>query len=278
MKAEEIKKAVRDRYAKFAASESSCCAPAEVCCSPVDLESLPESISKRIGYSEKELGSVPSGANLGLGCGNPTALASLEKGERVLDLGSGAGFDAFLAARAVGSEGWVIGVDMTPEMIAKAQENARKGDYGNVEFRLGEIERLPVDDCSIDVVISNCVINLAPDKGEVFTEAFRVLKPGGRLMVSDLVLLKELPGFIKSSVQALTGCIAGALRKDHYLEVIRQAGFAKVEVVSEASYPISEEDSLTGQISEQLKIPRTMIAKVAGSFVSSIQVLATKPE
>ena len=198
MEEAKVKKIVREGYAKVAKNKgSSCCAPTSCGCNTPDMS---EEISKRIGYSEEEISSVPEGANLGLGCGNPVALASLKKAETVLDLGSGAGFDCFLAANKVGKNGKVIGVDMTPEMIDKARENARKGKHGNVEFRLGEIENLPVADSIVDVVISNCVINLSPNKKRVFEEAFRVLKPNGRLMVSDIVLLKELPPMIRKNV------------------------------------------------------------------------------
>jgi ubiquinone/menaquinone biosynthesis C-methylase UbiE len=186
-----------------------------------------------IGYGEGQLGAIPEGANLGLGCGNPTALASLKEGEAVLDLGSGGGIDCFLASNAVGPEGRVIGVDMTPEMISRARENARRGSYGNVDFRLGEIENLPVGDSSVDAVISNCVINLSPDKGRVFAEAYRALKPGGRVMVSDIVLTRELPEEIMNSVAAYAGCVAGASRKAEYLAKVKAAGFEDVEIVSE---------------------------------------------
>ena len=189
MKEEKIKKLVRTRYAKVAKTSGSCCASSISCCSaPTSKE-----VSSMIGYSQDEMTAVPEGANLGLGCGNPTALASLKEGEVVLDLGSGAGFDCFLAANKVGKKGKVIGVDMTPEMLDKARANAKKGKYINVEFRLGEIENLPVADNSVDVIISNCVINLAPNKKRVFEEALRVLSPKGRLMVSDIVLLRPLP-------------------------------------------------------------------------------------
>ncbi len=234
MKEEKVKKLVRNRYAKVAKSNGSCCASNVSCCSaPTN-----EQVSKMIGYSEEEMNSVPEGANLGLGCGNPTALASLKEGERVLDLGSGAGFDCFLAAKKVGKQGKVIGVDMTPEMLDKARTNAKKGKYTNVEFRLGEIENLPVADNSVDVVISNCVINLAPNKKRVFEEAFRVLSPKGRLMVSDIVLLRELPESIQKNVEAYAGCIAGAELKDKYLELIRKAGFQEVKVLEEKTYPL----------------------------------------
>ena len=193
-------------------------------------------ISKNIGYSDEELKSVPEGANLGLGCGNPTALALLKEGETVLDLGSGAGFDCFLAANKVGENGKVIGVDMTPVMLDKARENAKKGGYENVEFRLGEIENLPCADNSVDVIISNCVINLSPQKKRVFSEAFRVLRPGGRLLVSDIVLLGELPDFIKNSKEAYVGCISGAVMKDEYLGMIDKAGFLDVRVLNEAVF------------------------------------------
>lgn len=228
----EIKGDVREGYARIAREGSSCC-PSSSCCSGADSA---ENISKSIGYSEEEIGAVPEGANLGLGCGNPVAIASLQEGDIVLDLGSGAGFDAFLAAKKVGKAGRVIGVDMTPEMVEKARVNAQKGKYANVEFRLGEIETLPVEDSSVDVIISNCVINLSPDKKNVFKEAFRVLKPEGRLMVSDLVLVKELPPDTKESVEAYVGCIAGAIKKDEYLKFIKLAGFRDVTVISQTGY------------------------------------------
>ena len=219
MKEEKIKKLVRNRYAKVAKTNGSCSASNISCCShPTN-----EQVSKMIGYSKDEMDAVPEGSNLGLGCGNPTALASLKEGERVLDLGSGAGFDCFLAAKKVGEQGKVIGVDMTPEMLDKARANGKKGKYTNVEFRLGEIENLPVADNSVDVIISNCVINLSPNKKRVFEEAFRVLAPKGRLMVSDIVLLKQLPESIQKNVEAYAGCISGAEMKDNYLELMRKA-------------------------------------------------------
>jgi len=255
MRDDEIRKAVRKRYAKIAsqgkssgsAGTASCCAPqttasAASCCSRQD------TASRAIGYSDEELGAIPVGANLGLGCGNPTALASLKEGEVVLDLGAGAGIDCFLAAEAVGQNGRVIGVDMTPEMIESARENVRNDGYQNVEFRLGEIENLPVADNSIDAIISNCVINLSPDKGRVFKEAYRVLKPGGRVMVSDIVLLKELPESIKSSVEAYTGCVAGASMKEEYLATVKAAGFQEVEIISEAPFRIGQLDASIASI------------------------------
>lgn len=242
MKDDEIKQAVRERYAQIAAEESSCCTPSNSCCGTTDQAT---DISKKIGYRDEELDSVPEGANLGLGCGNPTALASLKEGETVLDLGSGGGFDCFLASNKVGQKGKVIGIDMTSEMIDKARENARKSGYENVEFRLGEIENLPVADNSVDAIISNCVINLSPDKGRVFKEAYRALKPGGRVMVSDIVLLQELPESIKNSVEAYVGCVAGASRKEDYLATVAAAGFQEVEIVSEVSFGKGQ---LTGSI------------------------------
>ncbi|MBI5043374.1 MAG: arsenite methyltransferase, partial [Nitrospirae bacterium] len=222
MKYEEIKKEVRKGYASIAKQGGSCCAPATSCCGGTDPS---RDITKKIGYTEQDLNAVPDGANLGLGCGNPVALASLKEGETVLDLGSGAGLDCFLAAAKVGKNGRVIGVDMTPEMIEKARENAEKNSYRNVEFRLGEIENIPAADNSVGVVISNCVINLVPDKKKVFQETYRVLKPGGRLMISDIVLLKELPDAIKASVEAYIGCVSGAILKNEYMETIKAAGF-----------------------------------------------------
>ena len=257
-KSAEIKKIVRDGYAKVLSQNTSCC-PTSSCCSGTDQA---KNISKIVGYSDAEISTVPEGANLGFGCGNPVALASLREGDVVLDLGSGAGFDAFLAAKRVGKIGRVIGVDMTPEMVFKAKENAKKGKYPNVEFRLGEIEKLPVEDRSIDVIISNCVINLSPDKEKVFKEAFRVLKPGGRLMVSDLVLVRDLPKIIKESVEAYVGCLSGAIKKDEYLKLIKMARFQDVEVISESNYPVDAMfDSLKG----------------AEDAVASVKVSAKKP-
>ena len=277
MKESEIKKKVREGYAQIAKKESSYCASVSPCCGSADLA---QTTSKNIGYTDEELGSIPEGANLGLGCGNPVALASLAKGETVLDLGSGAGFDCFLAANRVGKEGRVIGVDMTPEMIEKARENAQKGNYQNVEFRLGEIENIPAADNSVNVVISNCVINLSPDKKRVFEEAFRVLKPGGRLMVSDIVLLKELPDFIKNAVAAYVGCIAGALIKDEYLEAIREAGFDEVEILDETSSSSIKHlanDPTVKAIIKSLNIPMEKIEEI-GNSVASIKVQGIKPE
>jgi len=276
MRKEKIKKVVREGYAKIAKQDSSCCVPANSCCGSADLA---QDISKSIGYTEEELKAVPEGANLGLGCGNPVALASLREGETILDLGSGAGFDCFLAADKVGGNGRIIGVDMTPEMIEKARENARKGNYENVEFRLGEIENLPVADNSVDVVISNCVINLAPDKKGVFTEVFRVLKPGGRLMISDIVLLKELPDFIKYSIEAYIGCLSGAIMRDEYIEAIRAAGFQEVSIIDETSFPIEcmANDPTAKAIIENLQIPPEEVKEVASSVIS-IKAYGVKPE
>jgi len=243
--AKEIKKLVKEGYGKVAAGGASCCSSSS-CCGSVNKA---QDISFAVGYSDKEMRAVPEGANLGLGCGNPVALASLKEGDVVLDLGSGAGFDAFLAAQRVGEAGRVIGVDMTPEMLKRAKANVEKGGYKNVEFRLGEIEKLPIEDSFIDVIISNCVINLSPDKESVFKEAFRVLKPGGRLMVSDLVLLKDLPDVIKKSVEAYVGCLAGAIKKDEYLKFITMAGFQDVKVVSQSHYPI---DAMANDITAQV--------------------------
>jgi len=266
---------VREGYAKIAKQDSSCCGPVNSCCGSTDLA---RDISKGIGYTEEELKAVPEGANLGLGCGNPVALALLREGETVLDLGSGAGFDCFLAADKVGKDGRVIGVDMTPEMIEKARENARKGDYESVEFRLGEIENLPLADNSVDVVISNCVINLAPDKERVFTETFRVLKPGGRLMISDMVLLKELPDFIKNSIEAYIGCLSGAIMRDEYIGAIKAAEFQEVRIIDETPFPIEcmANDPTAKRIIKNSKIPLEKVKEVASSVIS-IKAYGVKP-
>lgn len=276
MKKEEAKKAVRQRYARKAKEADSCCTPAVSCCGSANRV---DEISKGIGYTNEELDSVPEGANLGLGCGNPVALASLKKGETVLDLGAGAGFDCFLAANTVGPKGRVIGVDMTPEMLDKARENAKKGAYENVEFRLGEIENIPAADNSAHVVISNCVINLSPDKPRVFREAFRVLRPGGRLMVSDIVLLKELPDFIRESIDAYAACVGGAMVKDAYIDAIKKAGFKDVKIAGETHFPaeLMANDPNVKAAIEALNAPMEQLMDVAASIVS-IKVQATKPK
>ena len=265
MKEEEAKKVVRDGYAKIAKQGSCCCKPVISCCGGTDLA---QDISRKIGYTEEEIKVVPEGANLGLGCGNPVALASLREGETVLDLGAGAGFDCFLASTRVGSNGRVIGVDMTPEMVDRARENAKKGNYENVEFRLGEIENLPVADNSVDAVISNCVINLAPDKKRVFEETYRVLKPGGRLMVSDIVLLKELPGFVRDSIAAYIGCVSGAIMKDEYIGAIKATGFNEVKVIDETSVKWLGDDAAADMCVENLKISPEELKEIASSVIS----------
>jgi len=224
-----IRDAVRERYSQIAGagpiSAKSCCGPD--CCSPqedFDIQSF------KLGYSSEELKQVPEGANLGLGCGNPQAIAGLKPGETVVDLGSGAGFDAFLAAKQVGETGQVIGVDMTPAMISKSRGNAEKINLPQVEFRLGEIENLPVANDTADVIISNCVINLSPEKPKVFKEAFRILKHGGRLAISDVVALKELPEQIKSDLSLYSGCLAGASSIPALTSMMEEAGFKNIRI------------------------------------------------
>jgi len=226
MKEKEIKDFIKDRYSKIAVGEESYCS----CCSGVDL--VIEQ-AKSAGYSLKDLKSIPEDAVFGLGCGNPTALAELKEGETVLDLGSGGGIDEFLAANKVGDSGKVIGVDMTEEMIGTATKNAEEGKYKNVEFKLGEIENLPIENDFIDVIISNCVINLTPDKLAAYKEAFRVLKHRGRILVSDLVIESKIPEDIRRSFQAWSDCIAGAMEKQSYLDTIKDAGFSDVEIVEQ---------------------------------------------
>ncbi len=265
----QLKKMVRNSYAKIVMRKGSCCGNT----------TLADDISKSVGYSENELNIIPEGANLGLGCGNPIALASLKEGETVLDLGSGAGVDCFLAAERVGKNGKVVGVDMTPEMIEKAEGNAKKGGYENVEFRLGEIENLPVADNSVDVLISNCVINLVPDKKKAFQEAFRVLRQGGRLMISDIVLLKKLPDAIKDSVEAYIGCVSGAILKNEYMETIKAAGFHDIRIINESIFPIEflNNDPIARAIIEGLKIPSEKVNEMASSVVS-IKVYGVKQD
>lgn len=243
MQEEKIKKNVRKRYSKIAKDDISCCPT----CDPCGIDVMEQ--AKYIGYSEEELRNIPESAIMGLGCGNPTALADLKKGETVLDLGAGAGIDVFLAANKVGPEGHVIGVDMTEEMVKRANETAKEHGYKNVEFKLGEIENLPLEDNSVDVIISNCVINLSPDKLRTYQEAHRVLKPGGRILISDLVTEGELPEDIRKNFEAWAGCIAGALEKKEYLDTIKKAGFGDVNIISQNTfYEPGLDDRLAGKI------------------------------
>lgn len=233
-KHDEIRAAVRANYAKIAASEGAgCgCSPSS-CCEPPGGAKAAD-LSLGLGYSSEDVAGVPEGANMGLGCGNPQAIASLKPGETVLDLGSGGGFDCFLAVRAVGDKGRVIGVDMTPEMITKSRQNAETAGFANVDFRLGELENLPVADGIVDVIISNCVINLSPDKERVFSEAFRVLKPGGRLAISDVVATAELPDGIKKDMALYVGCAAGASSIEALESMLRRSGFENIQIKPKA--------------------------------------------
>jgi len=230
--ADDIRQNVRDSYAEVAEASNagSCCGEVASCCGVSDDTAINTLVSTRMGYSENDLKNVPSGADMGLGCGNPRAIASLKPGEVVMDLGSGGGFDAFLAAHEVGESGRVIGIDMTPTMISKARKNAEKGKFSNVEFRLGEIEHLPVPDNTADVIMSNCVINLSPNKQQVFCDAFRALKKGGRLAISDVVATCEMPEEMKNDPVLHAGCMAGASLVDDLIEMIKAAGFEAVVV------------------------------------------------
>jgi arsenite methyltransferase len=245
-----IKNFVKNRYGQIAKRGETCCS----CNGVTVLEQ-----ARAIGYSPQDLKKIPESAVMGLGCGNPVGLATLKKGETVLDLGSGGGIDVFLAANKVGQSGWVIGVDMTPEMIRKAKSNARKGLYDNVEFRLGEIEDIPLENESVDVVISNCAINLSPDKRRVFAEVYRTLRPGGRMVVSDIVTDEELPEEITASFAAWAGCIGGALVKKEYLNAIKKAGFSRIKVLDERVF-----------------LEEGMTEKIRGRVIS-IKVEARKP-
>jgi len=269
MTEKNIRKMVRKGYGKIAKSNKSGCGCG--CGSMTD-------VSEQVGYSKEELDSVPEGANLNLGCGNPVAMASIKEGETIIDLGSGGGLDCFLAANKVGEKGKVIGVDMTPEMLDRARENLKKSKHTNVEFRLGEIENLPVADNTADLIISNCVINLSPDKQRVFNETFRVLKPKGRIMISDMVLLKEIPKAILNSVEAYIGCVAGAENKNEYLDKIKKAGFKNIEIVEETEMPFEAlvSDATASQILKELNMNKQKATEVFGAVVS-LKVAATKP-
>ncbi len=249
---DEVRQAVRAAYATTAGCGTSCCGPG------------PEA-SLALGYAKSDLDGVPEGANMGLGCGNPQAIARLRPGETVLDLGAGGGFDCFLAAKQVGSSGHVIGVDMTPEMISKARANAGKLDAKNVEFRLGEIEHLPVADGTVDVILSNCVINLSPDKEAVFREAFRTLKPGGRLAIADVVALGPIPDTLSKELAALTGCVAGAAKVETVKDHLRRAGFEDIRVVVREESRQFIKDWLPGSGAEELIASATIEATRPGT-------------
>jgi len=225
----DIKNIIKEEYGQIAKTSAQSGCGSCGCSSNMTVQRQ----SGEMGYSEDEMTAVPDGSNLGLGCGNPTAIASLKEGDVVLDLGSGAGFDVFLAAKKVGQTGKAIGVDMTDEMLKNARDNAKKGGFTNVEFKKGDIENLPLDDNSVDIVISNCVINLAPDKAKVFRETYRVLKTGGRLMVSDVVLIKPLPEDLKNDKDLLVGCVSGAILKENYLNLLKQIGFTDITIHKE---------------------------------------------
>jgi arsenite methyltransferase len=259
----KIRQMVRDRYTQAAAGEFCGCQakPSKACCG--SFTSIADSMNQVMGYSKEELSSVVEGANLGLGCGNPTAIGNLKQGETVLDLGSGGGFDSFLAAKKVGAKGRVIGVDMTPEMLAKARENATKMGTTNVEFRLGEIEHLPVADNSVDVIISNCVINLSPEKKQVLQDAYRVLKPGGRLAISDVVATAEMPDQLRKQAALLTGCIAGAAHIDRIRELLDGVGFKEIKIELKA-------------YSKEL-VSEWFPGSGAENFVASADIEAVKP-
>ena len=260
---DDVRNMVRERYAQAAKKPDCGCGttPAAACCG----SSAPsvEEMSQIMGYHSDEIDAVAQGANLGLGCGNPVAIAKLDPGQTVLDLGSGAGFDCFLAAKKVGETGRVIGVDMTPEMLSKARRNADKMALANVEFRLGEIEHLPVADASIDVIFSNCVINLSPEKGQVFKDAFRVLKPGGRLAISDVVATAEMPEQLRERAAMVTGCIAGAEHVDRLRDLLKEAGFQKVTIALKA-------------YSDEL-ISQWFPGSGAENYVASADIEAVKP-
>jgi len=275
-KVERVHKSVREAYSRIASGKRSCCGTgAKSCCGAP----APSKVAKGVGYKESDLAALPDGANMGLSCGNPSAFASLRPGETVLDLGSGGGFDVFIVAQKVGEKGRAIGVDMTPDMISKARLNAvkfqKQAGFSNVEFRLGEIEHLPVADASVDVVISNCVINLSPDKPQVWREVARVLKPGGRVAVSDLALRRPLPSAVQESVAALVGCVAGAVLIEETERMLRDAGLTDIKLNARDSYI----DSMAGWEDPLYKDIRDAFPKDAklSDFVTSLEISARKP-
>jgi SAM-dependent methyltransferase len=267
-----IVETVKKRYGAIARSSASgCCSPQPGCCGPSQSE-----IATHLGYSPIDLGLLPDGANLGLGCGAPVASLEPRPGETVLDLGSGAGIDAILAARAVGPEGRVIGIDMTPRMLVKARENAAAAGFEQVEFREGRLEALPVDDASVDAVTSNCVVNLVPDKSAVFREVFRVLRPGGRLVISDVVLDGVLPESVTSDVLSYVGCIAGALQRDRYFSLLREAGLGEVEILKDVDFVELVGGSLPADLAE-LAAKSGVTAEDVRGVVRSVTYRAVKP-
>ncbi len=274
---DDIRAAVRERYGATARGESGCCGGGggSSCCGPAADTATEQSLA--LGYTNEQLASLPEGANLGLGCGNPTAIAALRAGETVVDLGSGGGIDCFLAARRVGPAGHVIGVDMTPDMLDRARAAAGRSGLQNVEFRLGEIEHLPLADSSADVIISNCVINLSPNKRQVFREAFRVLRSGGRVAVSDIVLLADLPAALRSDLGLYAGCIGGALRKEQYLEAMEKAGFRDIRVVSEkAGGDLVVDEADIDRLAKDSGLSHDELRKL-GEKIVSVHVEALKP-
>jgi arsenite methyltransferase len=266
---EAVHQVVRERYAQIAREGKP--VPESTCCG-----SRPAEVAPRLGYTNVDVAAVPEGANLGVGCGAPLRHAALQPGETVLDLGSGAGFDAFLAAREVGDAGRVIGIDMTPEMLDRARRNALVGGYRNVEFREGRIEALPVEDESVDLVISNCVINLVPDKAAVYREVARVLRPGGRVVVSDVVLDAPLPEAVAGSVAALTGCVAGAAMREDYLRTVADAGLRDIEVADDKSFGEMALTMVPESLLQTLKETGVDVPAVARR-VRSITLRAWKP-
>lgn len=248
---DKIRTSVRESYAKTAKGEQGCCGPS--CCGGEDAQARSDEASVTLGYSEADVSSVPEGANMGLGCGNPQAIAALKPGEVVIDLGSGGGFDCFLASNSVGPKGTVIGIDMTPEMVTKARENARKAGIENVEFRLGEIENLPVQDGIADVLISNCVINLSPEKPKVMQEAFRVLKHGGRIAVTDIIATSELSEEVRCDLELYAGCVSGAAQISEVKTMLEEAGFVDIKIEMKGGSLVSEHSNIFSANIEAVK-------------------------